>query len=76
MSAYFQPGSMSADLVVHREINERIQRARAHEMVRMAKGQPARRVSFVSLKPVQLLSRIRVALSAPGTGQVRQALDG
>lgn len=68
MSAFFQPGSMSADLVVHREIDERIQRARALEMVRMAQGRPERRVSLAGRGPARFLSVVRVAARAPFAG--------
>ena len=76
MSMHFQPGSVGANLVANREIEERIRRAREDGMVRAAKGRPARSFSLARLKPVGLLRAVRVALGAPGAALTRQAAEG
>ena len=76
MSAYFQPGSMSADLVVHREIDERIRQARADKMARAANPRTARRISLLGLLPARLLSMVGQARLAPAPRMTRQAAKG
>ena len=80
MSMHFQPGSMGANLLANREIEERHRRSREREMVREAKGRPARSFSLsfslARLKPVGLLRAVRVALGAPRAVSTRQAAEG
>jgi len=67
---------MSADLVVHREIDERIRQARGHEMARAANPRTAWRISLLGLLPARLTSAVGQARLAPAPRMTRQAFKG